>query len=47
MTNNWLDIIKEKFYFQEKKVPEQIWLNVQKIYRRKNKGEDFSYLFFI
>ena len=30
MTNNWLDIIKEKFYFQEKKVPEQIWLNVQK-----------------
>jgi|JI10StandDraft_1071094.scaffolds.fasta_scaffold04061_10 hypothetical protein len=41
MTNNWLDIIKEKFYFQEKKVPEQIWLNVQKNLPKKKQRRGF------
>ena len=41
MTNNWLDIIKDKFYFQEKKVPEQIWLNVQKNLPKKKQRRRF------
>jgi len=46
MTNNWMDIVRKKLYFQEKKVPDHIWITVQKNLPQKRKRNKFYFSIF-